>query len=109
MYSKTYSSPEEYVEQAVDSYWVVAVMQDQTPSSCKVTEHDAQVVASAPVMEYGDATLMPLLARCFPDVGAVRAVAVEHARRHVDWAAGRYLGTRRVRIAGPLPLTGNPH
>lgn len=106
MYSKTYSSPEEYVQTAADSHWLVADMRDQTVSSCRVSEAEARMIAAAPVSEDKHGTTGHVLARCFSDIRAVRTVSVEQARRNVDWAVGRYLGAVRVRVAGPAPLTG---
>ena len=100
MYSKTYSSPEAYTEAAVDSHWIVVTLADDTTRDCQVSEPDARMLASDDRQDAADA----VLARCFPNVGGIRTLAVEQARRNVDWNAGRYLGTVRVRVAGPVVL-----
>src|SRR5688572_28484334 len=102
MYSKTYPTPEDYVENAPESYWLVAAFDDQSVRTCQVDEPDALLITTADASETAAGTVRGVLARCFPDVGTIRTVIVEQARHDIDWVAGRQLGTRRIRVAGPV-------
>jgi hypothetical protein len=108
MYSKTYSSPEEYVQNAATGHWLVADMDNKTMHACAVSETDARLIAASSTSVATSGHAGDVLARCFPDLVTVRTLAVEQAQRDVDWASGQYRGTTRVRIAGPVPLDRIP-
>jgi hypothetical protein len=92
MYSKTYASPREYPADGGSAYWLTATRTDGTMQSCRVGKDEARVPVAAQV-----------LASCFGSERPIRTLVVEETRPNIDWTAGRYLGTSRVRISGDAP------
>lgn len=103
MYSKTYDRPEDYPADGGSSHWLVAAMADRTERTCRLDRDEAKVFAALQPREYARSAGQ-VLASCFGEVGSIRAVAVEERRPNIDWSAGRYVGTSRVRLSVSAPL-----
>jgi hypothetical protein len=103
MYSKTYASPAEYPPNGGHSHWLVGSLADQSTRSCRIGDDEAKMLAALPASEY-TRIAREMLASCFGDLRAVRTVAIDEMRPNVDWTAGRYLGTSRSRLTGPVAL-----
>ena len=103
MYSKTYDDPGDYPADGGVTHWLVAEMADGGERACRLDRDDAATLAGLSPSEY-TSRAGQVLASCVGDIGSIRAVAVEERRPEIDWAAGRYIGTSRVRLSGPVTL-----
>ena len=78
-------------------------MTDRTEQACRVNDDDAARLAALEMSEYREAA-SALLAGCIRDTGAVRTATLEQMSPDIDWTAGRYRGTRRVRLRDPVAV-----